>query len=80
MASIPSQRSGRSARVGGVPETVAGHKQRPAALTGGGPLSEVTYKRAAAVLDEAKQIQAHLASQDVQIGKIVAALTPPQAG
>jgi hypothetical protein len=32
---------------------------------------------AAAVLEEATQIQAHLAAQDVDSGKIVAALTPP---
>ena len=36
--------------------------------------SEATYKDAAAVLEEAKQIQAHLAAQDAEIEKIVAAL------
>jgi len=42
--------------------------------------SEATYKDAAAVLEEAKQIQAHLAAQDAEIGKIVAKLTAPAAG
>ena len=42
--------------------------------------AEATYKDAAAVLEEAKQIQAHLAAQDTEIGKIVASLTSPQAG
>jgi len=37
--------------------------------------AEATYKDAAAVLEEAKQIQAHLAAQDAEIGKIVAALS-----
>ena len=41
--------------------------------------AEATYKDAAAVLEEAKQIQAHLAAQDAEIGKIVAALIAPQA-
>jgi hypothetical protein len=36
--------------------------------------SEATYKDAAAVLEEAKQIQAHLLAQDTEIEKIVAAL------
>jgi hypothetical protein len=36
--------------------------------------SEATYKDAAAVLEEAKQIQAHLQAQDAEIEKIVAAL------
>ena len=36
--------------------------------------SEATYEDAAAVLEEAKQIQAHLAAQDAEIGKIIAAL------
>ena len=36
--------------------------------------SEATYKDAAAVLEEAKQIQAHLLAQDNEIEKIVAAL------
>ena len=36
--------------------------------------SEATYKDAAAVLEEAKQIQAHLLAQDAEIEKIVAAL------
>ena len=42
--------------------------------------AEATYKDAAAVLEEAKQIQAHLAAQDAEIGKIVAALTSARAG
>ena len=37
--------------------------------------AEATYKDAAAVLEEAKQIQANLAAQDTEIGKIVASLT-----
>ena len=41
--------------------------------------AEATYKDAAAVLEEAKQIQAHLAAQDAEIGKIVAALIAPHA-
>jgi hypothetical protein len=41
--------------------------------------AEATYKDAAAVLEEAKQIQAHLAAQDAEIGKIVSALMAPQA-
>jgi len=36
--------------------------------------SEATYKDADAVLQEAKQIQAHLAAQDAEIGKILASL------
>jgi hypothetical protein len=36
--------------------------------------SEATYKDAAAVLEEAKQIQAHLAAQDAEIGRILASL------
>jgi hypothetical protein len=42
--------------------------------------AEATYKDAAAVLEEAKQIQAHLAAQDAEIGKIVASLAATQAG
>jgi hypothetical protein len=42
--------------------------------------SEATYKDAAAVLEEAKQIQAHLAAQDIEIGKILASLASPAAG
>lgn len=37
--------------------------------------SQATYDDAAAVLEEAKQIQAHLAAQDQAIEKILAALT-----
>ena len=37
--------------------------------------SEATYNDAAAVLEEAKQIQAHLAAQDAAIEKILATLT-----
>ena len=36
--------------------------------------SQATYDDAAAVLEEAKQIQAHLAAQDAEIGKIMARL------
>lgn len=42
--------------------------------------SEATYKDAAAVLEEAKQIQLHLAAQDAEIGKIIAALATPRGG
>jgi hypothetical protein len=42
--------------------------------------SEATYKDAAAVLEEAKQIQAHLLAQDAEIEKIVAALGASAAG
>jgi hypothetical protein len=42
--------------------------------------AEATYKDAAAVLEEAKQIQAHLAAQDTEIGRIVASLTTLMAG
>ena len=42
--------------------------------------AEATYKDADAVLHEAKQIQAHLAAQDAEIGKIVARLTAREAG
>ncbi len=37
--------------------------------------AEATYKDADAVLQEARQIQAHLAAQDAEIGKIVSGLT-----
>ena len=42
--------------------------------------SGATYNDAAAVLEEAKQIQAHLAAQDAEIEKIVAALSAAKAG
>jgi hypothetical protein len=42
--------------------------------------SEATYKDAAAVLEEAKQIQAHLAAQDAEIGKILTALVASRPG
>jgi hypothetical protein len=42
--------------------------------------AEATYNDAAAVLEEAKQIQAHLAAQDAEIEKIVAALGTAKAG
>jgi hypothetical protein len=42
--------------------------------------AEATYNDAAAVLEEAKQIQAHLAAQDAEIEKIVAALSTAKAG
>jgi hypothetical protein len=38
--------------------------------------AEATYNDAAAVLEEAKQIQAHLAAQDTAIEKILTTLTP----
>ena len=42
--------------------------------------AEATYKDAAAVLEEAKQIQAHLLAQDTEIEKIVRALEGRAAG
>lgn len=42
--------------------------------------SEATYNDAAAVLEEAKQIQAHLEAQDAAIEKILATLGAAQAG
>jgi hypothetical protein len=39
--------------------------------------SQATYDDAAAVLEEAKQIQAHLAAQDAAIEKILAAIAAP---
>ena len=42
--------------------------------------AEATYRDADAVLQEAKQIQAHLAAQDAEIGKILATLSTSQAG
>jgi hypothetical protein len=42
--------------------------------------AQATYEDAAAVLEEAKQIQAHLAVQDAEIGKIVAALASTNTG
>ena len=42
--------------------------------------SEATYNDAAAVLEEAKQIQAHLEAQDAAIEKILATLGAGQAG
>jgi hypothetical protein len=41
--------------------------------------ADATYKDAAAVLEEAKQIQAHLMAQDAEIEKIVKALEAPAA-
>ena len=41
--------------------------------------AEATYNDAATVLEEAKQIQAHLAAEDAEIEKIVTALTSPRA-
>lgn len=38
--------------------------------------SQATYDDAVAVLEEAKQIQAHLAAQDTAIEKILASMTP----
>jgi hypothetical protein len=40
--------------------------------------SQATYNDAAALLDEANQIQAHLQAQDVVIERILAALTPDE--
>jgi len=42
--------------------------------------AEATFKDADAVLHEARQIQAHLAARDAEIGKIVASLTALKAG
>ncbi|HWE67973.1 MAG TPA: hypothetical protein VG298_15130 [Acidimicrobiales bacterium] len=42
--------------------------------------SEATYNDAAAVLEEAKQIQAHLAVQDAELTRLVAAVCTPNAG
>jgi hypothetical protein len=42
--------------------------------------AEATYNDAAAVLEEAKQIQAHLEAQDGEIEKIMASLKPASAG
>jgi hypothetical protein len=39
--------------------------------------SQATYDDAAAVLEEAKQIQAHLAAQDAEIAKILTSLAQP---
>jgi hypothetical protein len=41
--------------------------------------AEATYNDAAAVLEEAKQIQAHLEAQDAEIVKILSTLTSPKA-
>jgi hypothetical protein len=41
--------------------------------------SQATYDDAAAVLEEAKQIQTHLAAQDAEIEKILSALASPKA-
>jgi len=41
--------------------------------------SQATYDDAAAVLEEAKQIQAHLAAQDAALEKILASATPKSA-
>ena len=41
--------------------------------------AEATYNDAAAVLEEAKQIQTHLAAQDAEIEKILSALASPKA-
>jgi hypothetical protein len=42
--------------------------------------SQATYDDAAAVLEEAKQIQAHLAAQDAAITKILTAISGPKGG
>jgi hypothetical protein len=41
--------------------------------------AEATYDDAAAVLDEAKQIQAHLAAQDAALEKLLAAASPAKS-
>lgn len=41
--------------------------------------SQATYDDAAAVLEEAKQIQSHLAAQDAAIEKILAAISAKSA-
>src|SRR5664280_2226928 len=41
--------------------------------------SQATYDDASAVLEEAKQIQTHLAAQDAEIEKILSALAAPKA-
>jgi len=42
--------------------------------------SQATYDDAAAVLEEVKQIQAHLAAQDAAITKILTAISGPKGG
>ncbi|MGD0998952.1 MAG: hypothetical protein ABR941_11635 [Thermoleophilia bacterium] len=42
--------------------------------------AEATYNDAAAVLEEAKQIQAHLEAQDAEIEKILATMAAAKAG
>ena len=42
--------------------------------------AEATYNDAAAVLEEAKQIQAHLEAQDAEIEKIVTSIAAAKAG
>jgi hypothetical protein len=42
--------------------------------------AEATYNDAAAVLEEAKQIQAHLAAQDEEIARILTSLKAPGGG
>ena len=41
--------------------------------------SQATYDDAAAILDETKQIQLHLAAQDAEIARLVATVCPPKA-
>ena len=41
--------------------------------------AEATYEDAAAVLEEAKQIQAHLAAQDAALEKLLAAASPAKS-
>jgi hypothetical protein len=55
-----------------LPIIIVGQNVQAAAADG---RSQATYDDAAAVLEEAKQIQAHLAAQDAEIERIVAALT-----
>ena len=41
--------------------------------------SQATYDDAAAILDEARQIQQHLTAQDNELSRLVAALSPPSS-
>ena len=54
--------TGRPVRLSEVPETVAGRKQRPAALTGGGPLCEASGP------DAATGCPGRLVSRDLEDG------------
>ncbi len=54
-----------------LPIIIVGQNVQAAAADG---RSQATYEDAVAVLEEAKQIQAHLAAQDAELSRIVAAL------